>query len=205
MMTDSMYINIREATPEDAEQIHALMHASQQEMENASMYIIGSPKKIRQFLGEPGSYGYVAADADGEIVSFALFATYRPGPRLTTDIPQQLIQSKTVPYDMDLALRCVNFATKSEYRSLGIAHHLIATGLEHGSILGCESIWTLIDPRNDVALRMMARHGLRIHATAGGFASVGKGYMSYSDDETNTEPLGRYAVTRNILCGAIRR
>lgn len=205
-MTDPTFINIRKAEATDAEQIHSMMRDSQTEMENASMYVIGSPRRIQEFLASPGGYGYVATDADGKVVSFALFAVCQHGPSLTTDIPRQLIESKGFPYDMSTALRCVNFATRPEYRSLGIANHLISTGISHGRRNGCKSILALIDPRNDGAISMMSKHGLRIHATAGGFASVGRGYVSYCADEvTGEEGIGRYALTRNILCGAVRR
>lgn len=195
-MRDTIFLDIREATPADASQIHEIMRLVQTEMEDESMYIIGSEKKIEHFLETDDDYGYVA-EHDGEIISFALFAM---GRKADSEKPRHASDGSN---DSTRALRCVSFATKPSFRLAGIASHLITTGLSRGRLFGCQFVWTTIDPRNGNALRVMMRHGMEVQATAGQLTRVDDRYMSYESDEPAAGMTDRRAITRSILYGPL--
>lgn len=198
-MADTMFLNIREAEPGDAHQIHELMLSAQTEMEDSSMYIVGSERKIERFLSTSGNYGYVATN-DDEIVSFALFAMGRKSDEEKKGFPVS-----PTGEGLGRSLRCVSFATKPDFRLSGIATHLVTTGLSRGTRLGCQFAWTAIDPRNGNALKVMMRHGLSVQTTAGQLTKVDKRYVSYESDEAESDTTDRHAITRSILYGPLHR
>lgn len=197
-MTDISFLDVHEATPEDAQAIHDLMVTAQMGVPDKSMYVIQSPNLIRYELASPLRFGYLA-EADGEAISFALFSMGEGG------IPDAARHFHDVVSEGDVSskpLRCGPAATRPGFRMYGIASQLLHLGLGRGVSEGCRSAWATVDPRNVAAIRLLEGIDFSVCGTRGFMQETSKDYVMEplaGDDDSRS----RRAIVRHVLCKGI--
>ena len=148
-------MNIREATPGDAEALGALARTTYAEAFGATMHPDDlaahlerelSPKRFQEMLGE---YAFLVAETDGELVGVVQFGQAELDAAWLTE-PVELR-----PDDGYLERLYVRAA----HQNRGVGTALLRAALEHLRLCDCHTVFLDVWAENAGAVRFYARHG----------------------------------------------
>lgn len=186
-MEQPRFMDMRAATPEDAEVICDLLSASQSEFPDESILVARGVAPTRSFLCAPGRFGLVVTDG-GDVVSAALFQA----SDIATGLPD---------HPFSRVLECTDVVTVPRLRRQGLASALLMEGHRRAHGLGCPATVAFVDPRNESGRDFLVASGFKVLTTKGSFEDAAPGILPPADGgELPPEERGeKRAVVRHVL------